>query len=156
MPESLVMDPLTNARKNAPATRPRGRPFAAGNPGRPKGARNQITRLVENLVQADAETITRAAIDRAIGGDSVLLRALLDRLAPPCRDRVVEVALPRIGNTADVTPITAALVEAVADGTIAPAEAKAIGDLVDTDLRAVELRDIEQRVQRLEDIRTKG
>ena len=141
---------LTEPRNNALETRPRGRPFAPGNPGRPKGARNRITRVVENLIEADAEQITRTAIERAIAGDSVLLRALLDRLAPPRRDRAVEVDLPRLGDEVDVTAITSALVDAVADGTIAPSEAKAIGEVVDVHLRAVELRDIEERLRRLE------
>ena len=138
-------------RNNATDTRPRGRPFATGNPGRPRGSRNRITRLVENLIEADAEQITRAAIEKALAGDGVLLRALLDRLAPPRRDPVVEVDLPKLGDGADATPITSALVEGVADGTIAPAEAKAISEVVDTHLRAVEIRDIEERLRRLED-----
>ena len=70
----------------------------------------------------------------------VSLRALLDRLAPPRRDRAVEVDLPRLGDEVDVTAITSALVDAVADGTIAPSEAKAIGEVIDVHLRAVEQR----------------
>jgi hypothetical protein len=139
------------SRNNAAETLPRGRPFASGNPGRRKGSRNRITRLVENLIEADAEEITRAALRRAIEGDGVLLRALLDRLAPPRRDRTVEIDLPRLDDKADVTSITASLVDAVADGTIAPGEAKAIGEIVDVHLRAVELREIEARLRRLED-----
>ena len=138
----------TEPRRNAPETLPRGRPFAPGNPGRPKGSRNRITRLVENLIEADAEQITRAALKRAMDGDGVLLRALLDRLAPPRRDRAVEIDLPRLGEQADITSITSALVDAVAEGSIAPGEAKAIGEVVDVHIRAVELREIEDRLRR--------
>ena len=141
----------TSPRNNAAETPPRGRPFAPGNPGRPKGSRNHITRLVENLIEADAEEITRAAIRRALDGDGAILRALLDRLAPPRRDRTIEIDLPRLGDKADVTAITSALVDAVADGTIAPGEAKAIGEVVDVHLRAVELREMEERLRRLEE-----
>ncbi len=44
-------------RKNAPDTR--GRPFARGNPGRPKGARNKVTRAVAALLDGEAEALMR-------------------------------------------------------------------------------------------------
>jgi hypothetical protein len=141
----------TSPRNNATETPPRGRPFAPGNPGRPKGSRHRITRLVENLIKADGEAIAGAAIKRALDGDGALLRALLDRLAPPRRDRTIEVDLPKLGEASDATAITAALVDAVAEGTIAPGEAKAIGEVVDIHVRAVELREMAERVRRLEE-----
>lgn len=146
----------TSSRKNAAETQPRGRPFAPGNPGRPRGARNRITRLVENLIEADAEEITRAALRRALDGDGAILRALLDRLAPPRRDRTIEIDLPRLANAEDATAITAALVDAVADGAVSPSEAKAIGEVVDVHLRAVELHEIGERVRRLEEAAERG
>lgn len=145
----------TSPRNNATDTRPRGRPFTTGNPGRPKGARHRISRLVENLIDADGEAIAREAIKRALEGDGAILRALLDRVAPPRRERTVEINLPQLGETADVTTITAALVDAVADGSIAPGEAKAIGEVVDVHIRAVELREIEERIRRLEEASSK-
>jgi hypothetical protein len=141
----------TSPRNNAAETPPRGRPFAAGNPGRPKGSRNRITRLVENLIEADAEEITRAALRRALDGDGAILRALLDRLAPPRRDRTIEIDLPKLAGTSDATAITAALVDAVADGSVTPGEAKAVSEVVDVHLRAVELREMEERLRRLEE-----
>jgi len=141
----------TTRRKYAVETPPRGRPFAAGNPGRPKGSRNRISRLVENLIEADGEKITRAAITRALDGDGAILRALLDRLAPPRRDRTIEIDLPKLADTSDATAITAALVDAVADGSVTPSEAKAIGDVVDIHVRAVELREMGERIRRLEE-----
>ena len=83
-------------RNNATETPPRGRPFAPGNPGRPKGSRNRITRLVENLIEADGEALAREAIERALDGDGAILRALLDRIAPPRRERTIEVDLPTL------------------------------------------------------------
>lgn len=145
-------DPTTTSpRINAAETPPRGRPFAPGNPGRPKGSRNRISRLVENLIEADGEAIAKAAISRALDGDGALLRALLDRLAPPRRDRTVEIDLPSLADKADVTSVTSALVDAVAEGTIAPSEAKAIGEVVDIHVRAVEMREMEERIRRLEE-----
>lgn len=144
-------DPTSSPRNNATETPARGRPFAFGNPGRPKGSRNKITRLVEDLIEADAEEITQAALRRALDGDGAILRALLDRLAPPRRDRTIEVDLPKLGDASDVTKITSALVDGVTDGTLTPGEAKAIGEVVDVHLKAVELREMEERLRRLEE-----
>ena len=47
---------MAQARNNAVNTR--GRPFAAGNPGRPKGARNKATLAVEQLLDGEAEALT--------------------------------------------------------------------------------------------------
>ena len=54
-------------RKNASKTR--GKPFQPGNPGRPKGARHKTTLAIETLLEGEAETLTRKAIEMAKGGD---------------------------------------------------------------------------------------
>src|SRR6266568_9655953 len=80
--------------------KPRGRSFErgkSGNPtGRPKGARNKATRAVEELLDGEAEALTRKAIDKALEGDMAALRICLDRLLPPRRDRLVNFELPTI------------------------------------------------------------
>src|SRR5712691_6144293 len=54
----------------------RGRPFEpgqSGNPsGRPKGARNKATLVVEALLENEAEALTRKVIDLALAGNSQL------------------------------------------------------------------------------------
>jgi len=60
----------------------RGRPFRPGNPGRPPGAKTKTTRLMEQLMEGEAETLTRKVIDNA-GSDNVkCLLYSLDRLSP--------------------------------------------------------------------------
>ena len=54
---------MTDPRNNAPRTR--GRPFAPGNPGRPKGARHKVSRAVEALLEGEAEALTRKAVEAA-------------------------------------------------------------------------------------------
>ena len=50
------------------------RPGKSGNPaGRPRGARNKTTLAVEALLDGEAETITRKAIELAKTGDRVRL-----------------------------------------------------------------------------------
>src|SRR5262249_55882214 len=53
----------------------------SGNPaGRPRGARNRTTMLLQKLLEADGEALARKAIDLAKGGDLVALRMCMDRL----------------------------------------------------------------------------
>jgi hypothetical protein len=136
-------------RKNAGNTR--GRPFQPGNPGKPKGARNRVTRAVDELLNGDAEKITRKAIEMALGGDTVALRLCLDRLCPARRDRPVMFALPAIDTVADIVKTSAALLEAVACGELTPSEAAELSKLVEAHVKAIELTDIHERLARLEE-----
>src|ERR1700748_1084433 len=101
---------MMDARKNA--TKTRGKPFQAGNPGRPKGARNEITLALESLLDGQAQALTKKAIELALGGDLTALRICLDRILPPRKDRPIEFALPTITTIEDapkaMTAITAA------------------------------------------------
>src|SRR5262245_27299429 len=71
---------------------PRGRPFAKGNPGRPPGSKNKRTLLAAVLLEDEAEELPRAAIAMAKGGDTVIMKLLLDRVLP--KDWPIQVELP--------------------------------------------------------------
>src|SRR3954470_16848279 len=105
----------------------RGRPFKkgqSGNPaGKPKGARHRTTMAVDALLEGEAETITRKAVELAKAGDTVALRLCMDRLAPPRRDRPVPFTLPKLDTVADAKAASAAILEAVAEGELTPNEA---------------------------------
>ena len=79
---------MNASRNNAGTTR--GRPFPAGNSGRPRGARHKVTRAVEELLEGQHQAITQKAIDKALEGDGVALRLCLDRIAPPRKDAPVQ------------------------------------------------------------------
>ncbi|MGH1571903.1 hypothetical protein ACRAWG_15915 [Methylobacterium sp. P31] len=147
------MDQTELVRKNAENTReaPRGRPFAAGNSGRPPGARNKASRALEAMLEGEAEEVTRTAITLAKSGDTVALRLCLERLLPPRKDRPVTFALPEINTPADLPRATTALLRAVSAGEITPIEATELGKLVDAHRHAVEVADIAERLARLED-----
>ena len=107
-----------SARNNAPKTR--GRPFARGNPGRPKGARHKTTLALEALLDGEAEALTRKAVEMALAGDTTAMRLCFERILPARRDRPVSFALPAIGTAADAARGAAALVQAVASGELTP------------------------------------
>ena len=61
----------------------------SGNPnGRPPGSRNKTTLAVDALLDGEAETLTRKAIELAKTGDVTALRLCLDRIAPVRKDRL--------------------------------------------------------------------
>lgn len=136
------------AGKNAGTTR--GRPFLPGQGGRPKGSRNKTTLAMEALLDGEAELITRKAVEMAKAGDTTAMRLCLDRLLPPRKDRAVAFALPKLEAAADAVRATAALVEAVAAGELTPSEAAELSKLVEGFTRAVDLHDIQARLERLE------
>lgn len=132
--------------------RGRFKPGETGNPnGRPKGSRNRVTVAVEKLLEADAENIAKVAVEFAKGGDTTLIKAVLDRIAPPRKEPTITVDLPPIQSPADAPVVAARLIEAVAAGEIAPGEAQSLAALLESYRRQSELADIEARLRALEE-----
>ena len=78
------------------------------------------------------------------------LRLCLDRIAPARRDRHVVFELPPVACAADAVKASAALVAAVADGNLTPAEAGELGKLIEAYVRALEATDFATRLENLE------
>jgi hypothetical protein len=131
----------------------RGRPFEpgqSGNPnGRPKGARNHVTRVVEALIDGQGEALGAKAVEKALDGDSPMLRALLSTLVPP-RERTVEFELPKIESAADAVKASSAVITACAAGELSPREASEIMGLISTHVRTIEVAELEARLTALE------
>ena len=127
----------------------RGR-WAAGNPGRPKGARHRATAAAAALLQGEAEALTRRAIEAALSGDGAALRLCLERILPPRKDAAVTFHLPPMHFAQDVALAATAVLSAVADGDLTPGEGTAVMALVEAARRSVELSELELRLRRLE------
>ena len=68
----------------------RFRPGVSGNPaGRLRGTKNRATKAAEELLEGEAEALTRKAVELALAGDTVALRLCLERLLPPRKSRRV-------------------------------------------------------------------
>ena len=106
--------------------------FAPGNPGRPQGARHRATVAALALLDGEAETLTRKAVEMALGGDVVALRLCLERIAPPRRDAPVVFPLPAVATAKDAAKAAAAVLSAAADGDLTPQEAVIIAGLIET------------------------
>jgi hypothetical protein len=132
------------------------KPGQSGNPdGRPKGARNRATVAAERLLDGEADTLTRKAIELAKQGDTTALRLCIERILPARKDRPVSFDMPRIETVADSVKAAAAIASAVADGELTPMEAAELSKAVDGYTRAVETADLAARLTRLEQAQKK-
>ena len=123
----------------------------SGNPaGRPRGARNRTTILLQKLLEDDGEALARKAIDLAKGGDLAALRMCTDRLMPARKHEPVAFELPRLDTAADTVTAAATIVAAVAAGELAPAEAADIAKVVDIYVRALATQGFDERLAKLE------
>jgi hypothetical protein len=131
-----------------------GKPFVqgqSGNPaGRPKGSRNRAAVALEKILDGDAESILRKAVEMAQEGDPTALRLCLDRILPPRKDRPISFDLPEIVTTDDLPKATGAIVAAVAAGELTPAEAAEISKTLDVHVRAIEATELHRRMAALE------
>jgi hypothetical protein len=128
----------------------RGRPFEPGNPGRPPGARNKTTRLVEQLLDGEAEALMRTLIGLAQEGNVRCLHDCFDRLLPRRNGRPVDFKLPAIKRPQDIVPAMAAIITAVNTGDLTAEEAGHLGHVVETQIKAIETHDFAARLDRLE------
>jgi hypothetical protein len=141
-----------------PDEAPKGRAgkghFAPGNKfskGRKTGSRHGATILLEKMMADDGEEIVRAVIDAAKGGDMSAARLILDRIAPPAKDRTISVHLPPVETAADVVQASAAILQATADGELSPAEGTALAGLVEQHRKSIEMADIAARLTAIEE-----
>lgn len=111
--------------------RVRGRPFpkgVSGNPkGRPKGSKHRATVLAEALLHGQAEAVIQALVDRALGGDPVCMRLVVERLIPPVRERAVELPIPSdLGAAGALEEAERVTIREMAAGRLTPTEAATV------------------------------
>ena len=123
----------------------------SGNPyGRPLGSRNKRTIAAEKLFGEEAEALTRVAIDLAKEGDIAALRLCMDRICAPHRHRPVSFDMPQLAIAADAVGAMGTIVQAIADGELAPPEAAELAKVVQGFAQAITTNDIDKRLTNLE------
>lgn len=133
----------------------RGRfaPGTSGNPsGRPKGAKGRATLAAMALLEGEAESLSRKAVEMALAGDSVALRICMERVCPAPKDRALSprsLTLPPL-ESGTVAQAHAVVISAVVGGRLTPLEGRALSDLLDAHRKAVEVEDLERRLVALE------
>lgn len=124
--------------------------FAQGNPGRPKGTRLRVTRAVEELLEGEAEKISRKAVELALDGDTTALRLCLERIVPPRKDAPVQFELPEFANASEAAGAASGILKAVSDGTLTPLEGATVMGLVENYRRVLETCEVDARLTALE------
>jgi hypothetical protein len=125
--------------------------FAAGNGGKPRGARNRATRAVERMLEGEAGALTRKAVEKALEGDVQALRLCLERLCPARKPEGRTVELPELAEAATPANQARAVVAAVATGQVPADVGKALLDGIASVCRIVEISEIEARLRALEE-----
>ena len=137
------------------AGKQRGKPFKpgqSGNPkGRPEGSRNKATLAALELLDGEAEALSRKAIELAMDGDTVALRLCLERIAPRRTDSPVSFPMPDMTRSVDASKAMAGILRAVADGDLTPSEGATVAGLVETFRKTLETEDLERRITKLEE-----
>jgi hypothetical protein len=138
-----------------PVHRRRGRPFQSGNPGRPPGSKNKVTRALEQLAERQAEQVFQKVIEQALAGDVPSQKIVLDRVYPPPKARPINVPIPPINGREDALSAIAAIFSALGQGQLTPDETTALSLVVGRFIQIIDLQDHERRIAALEQARGK-
>lgn len=124
----------------------------SGNPfGRPRGIKNKATLLAEALFEGEIEGICRKAIEEAKQGNMQAIKLVLDRILPPKKEALIFIDLPVMKAGADILEAVHRVVAAVCQGKITPSEGEVLTKIIDTQARAIEVNEFEQRLRYLEE-----
>lgn len=132
-------------------TKKRGR-WQAGKSGNPNGRKpgtGKVAQLRESIAQHLPEIIEQLAA-KAKEGDSQAAKLLLERAIPPVKsiEQPVEIKLP---VNADLSTQGQSIIQAVADGVLAPSQGGALLTSLGALARIKELDELEKRLTALEE-----
>src|SRR5579872_5944734 len=131
----------------------RFRPGCSGNPaGKKPGTRNRATVIREALAEGEAADVARVVIEKALAGDAVAARFLLERLEPKPRGRAIHLELPDGESAAgDVVALFNSALRALASGEITPAEAVEVSRFLEGRYRVLRAWQLEEKLTRWND-----
>jgi hypothetical protein len=143
-----MTEPITNGEETV--DRDTGGRFAVGNkasPGRPPG-RGTVAEMREMLA-TDLDQIIGVLKEQALAGDAQAIRIILDRVLPSLRpiELPALLALPAGATLAEQAH---AVVQAAADGELAPSQAAQIVTALGGVAKIVETTELLQRIEALE------
>jgi hypothetical protein len=142
-----MTEPIDDRQKTDRGPGGRFAPGNPGGPGRPPG-RGQVAEMRATLA-ADLHQIIDKLKAQALAGDAQAIRIILDRVLPALRpvDMPTALALPADGTLADQAR---AVVQAAADGDLAPAQAAQIVTALGGVAKIIETTELVRRIEALE------
>lgn len=139
---------MTEKRKAPPHAWKKGQ---SGNPaGKRPGSRNKATQMVLALMEDGAKEITQAVIEAARNGDLSAARLVLERLAPPMRERPVSLDLPEISTAEGISQAQQTILQAVGCGDLTPGEGNTLAGIVEARRKALETEELAGRLDQIE------
>jgi hypothetical protein len=126
-----------------------------GGPGRPRGSRNSVNVVLDQVAGEDLEAIVRKVVEIALEGDLRAARLVLGRTWTAPKGRPLQVELPEIESPADLLAAHGAVAAAVSDGRLTAAEGASLSTMLETHRRAFELVAQEAKIDQL-DARLRG
>ncbi len=136
----------------------RGR-FSAGNPGgpgRPPGHREKLRRAADEAVTPEhIGALMRRALRAGLEGNLSATKFIVDRVCgkaaeAPGETGSVDIQLPELRTAADCEAALDMLTKEICAGSCDPATARLLIDVVQARLRAIEARNVEERLAELE------
>jgi len=110
-----------------------------GGPGRPRGSRNAVNQMLDQVAGEDVTAIVRKVVRARWRVTCPRRASFLGRTWTPPKGRPLEVKLPAIGTSDGPLHAHAAVAAAVSDGRLAAAEGASLSTMLETHRRAFEL-----------------
>jgi hypothetical protein len=123
----------------------------SGNPkGRPKGARNYATMMVEEMLKGSAQKIVSALIAKAEEGDVAAQMFIVKRLCPTRRGYPLQLSLPPINQASDLAKALAVVAAQMSAGRLTTEEAAQAVSVLAEHRKALEANDLQEQLEELE------
>jgi hypothetical protein len=148
MPCNPLVGTHSEPRKYAMKTR--GRPFQAGNSGKPRGVRHRATQMIERILTEGAENVAQAAVTAAQNGDMTAARLVLDRVCPLRKGRPIMLSITAIDTPAEISAALSTITLAMCRAEISPEEAAVIAGVIKAKCELVSVVELEARIRELE------
>jgi hypothetical protein len=126
----------------------RGKPFEKGNPGRKPGSKNKATLIATQLLEGDIDEFYQKARELALAGNSDMLKFFLSRNLP--KQRLVRLELPVVKEASDIIEALGIVTSAVGTGQVTPEEGAALAAMIEATARAINVYELEAKINRLE------
>jgi len=122
----------------------------AGGPGRPRGSRNSVNLLLDQVAEGGVEAIVRKVVEVATEGDLAAARLVLSRTWSAPKGRPIQLELPDIQTPEDLLDAHAVVSAAVSDGRLTAQDGASLSTMLETHRRAFELVAQERQIDQLD------
>ena len=142
---------MTEPENTSPKQGHRFKPGQSGNPkGKRPGTRNVALVALDKIGEDAAQGLLQTVIAKAMSGDMMAARILLDRVWPARKGRPVTFTVPTIETAADVVHALGHIMDAVAAGQLTIEEAAGLTAIIEAQRKAIETGELDTRLTELE------